>query len=421
MRFLAHSNKDRDEMLSAIGVKTIDDLYSDVPNNIKSSFNLPDGLVEHKVFDFFKSLSNKNISASDVDFFLGGGCYRHHIPASVDHIIQRAEFLTSYTPYQPEISQGTLACIFEYQSLICELTGMDVSNASLYDGATALVEAVLMSKRIKKKDRVLIANKINPDYLNVLESYIGKVNISLDKDDLDNISAIILQTPDFYGSPAIIDEYKKICSEIGALLIVVNTEILAFGLIKPPKEADIVVGDAQSLGVGMNFGGPHLGYFACKKQYLRQIPGRICGLTKDKDGQDGFVLTLNAREQHIRRAKATSNICSNQGLNMVAFTIHLALLGKSGFTKLAKLNHYRAQLLFKKLSSIKNINVINKSFFNEFVIELPCKASIFLDKMLEKNIMAGIEVSDNSVLVTVTELNNIDSIDNYVNNIKEIL
>jgi len=408
-------------MLSAIGVKSIDDLYSDVPNNINSNFNLPDGLVEHKVFDFFKSLSDKNISASDVDFFIGGGCYRHHIPASVDHIIQRAEFLTSYTPYQPEISQGTLTCIFEYQSLICELTGMDVSNASLYDGATALVEAVLMSKRIKKKDRVFIANNINPDYLNVLESYIGKENISLDKDDLDNISAIILQTPDFYGSPAIIDEYKKICSETGALLIIVNTEILAFGLIKPPKEADIVVGDAQSLGVGMNFGGPHLGYFACKKQYLRQIPGRICGLTKDKDGKDGFVLTLNAREQHIRRAKATSNICSNQGLNMVAFTIHLALLGKSGFTKLAKLNHYRAQLLFKKLSSIKNINVINKSFFNEFVIELPCKASIFLDKMLEKNIMAGIEVSDNSVLVTVTELNNIDSIDNYVNNIKEIL
>jgi glycine dehydrogenase subunit 1 len=420
MRFLAHSKKDRELMLNSIGVDRASSLYNDVPDEVNSIFNLPNGIVEHKIHSYFKELSSKNIDASMVSFFLGGGCYRHHIPASVDHIIQRAEFLTSYTPYQPEISQGTLTTIFEFQSLICELTSMDVSNASLYDGATALAEAALMSARINKKNKVYIANKLNPDYHNVLRSYIGNENIILNNID-NEISAIIVQLPDYYGSITDINYYRELCDKHDALLIVVNTEILAFGMIEAPFAADIVVGEAQSLGVGMNFGGPHLGYFTCKKEYLRQMPGRICGMTTDKDGNRGFVLTLNAREQHIRRSKATSNICSNQGLNMVAFTIHLSLLGKYGLKKLARLNHYRSVILYNKLKQINNIKILNDSFFNEFVIELPITAKSFLDQMLKNNIMAGIEVDKNKVLVTVTELNSEESLDNYAEHINRIL
>lgn len=409
-------------MLERIGVTSIEDLYEDAPKNLfNQKFDLPDNKSELEVVEHLTKLSKKNKSASDAAFFLGAGCYRHFIPAAVDHIIQRAEFLTSYTPYQPEISQGTLTVIFEYQSLICSLTGMEVSNASLYDGATALVEAVLMAKRInKKKQKIVVANDLNPQYYNILQTYLQDEEIATSV-EIDNICAIIVQSPDYYGTPHNIKKYRDICDAKGAMLIVVNTEIISYGLLPAPKEADIVVGEAQSLGVAMNFGGPHLGFFACKEKYVRQMPGRICGLTKDIDGNEGFVLTLNAREQHIRRQKATSNICSNQGLNMVAFTIHLALLGRNGLRKLARLNHHLASKLHQQLSKNSKIKVINKYFFNEFVIELPIAADIFLKKMLAKNIMAGVKIAENRVLLAVTEMNSQDDINYYCETVKEIL
>lgn len=422
MRYLPLANKDRKKMLDFIGVKDVYDLYTDIPKDaFAKEFNLPDNLTEQEVIKYFTKLSNKNTPAGETSFFLGGGCYRHFIPSAVDHIIQRAEFLTSYTPYQPEISQGTLAVIFEYQSLICSLTGMDIANASLYDGATAVVEAVLMAKRInKKKHNIVIANELNPDYERVLKTYLENEKVFHDL-DTDDVAAIIVQSPDFTGTPHSLAEYRKICDEKGALLIVVNSEIVSYGLLPAPVEADIVVGEAQSLGVSMNYGGPHLGYFACKEKYVRQIPGRICGLTTDAEGKEGYVLTLNAREQHIRRQKATSNICSNQGLNMVAFTIHLALLGRNGLKKLAKLNHYKAKTLRDKLAATGKVKLVNDKFFNEFVIEVPVNADEFLKKMLAENVMAGIKVSDNQVLVTATELNSNEDFDNYANALNKIL
>ena len=417
MRYFPLSDAARKEMLSFVGVEDIKDLYLDVPEKILNTaeFNLPHRFSEQEVYNYLKNLANLNIDASKVSFFLGAGCYRHYVPAAVDAIIQRAEYLTSYTPYQPEISQGTLQVIFEFQSMICELTGMEVSNASLYDGATSLVEAVLMARRInKKKQKIVILEELNPDYLRVLNSYLEGEKIYFQEDDIDkNTCCVIIQTPDFYGTPHNIKELRKLCDKYNIMLIVVNTEIISLGMLEPFKEADIVVGEASSLGVPMNFGGPHLGYLATKKQYVRQMPGRICGMSEDSNGKRGFVLTLNAREQHIRRDKATSNICSNQGLNVVAFTIHLALLGSNGLKKLAQLNHYKAQKLYNKLAEHSKVKIISKYFFNEFIYEV-ANADKFLSYMLKNNIMAGVKVSDNKILTTVTETNSEQDIDNFI-------
>ncbi len=421
MRYLALNAADRKKMLETVGVSGQEDLFIDVPNEAKNGkFNLPNGLTEQEVYKYFRELANKNTSADKVSFFLGGGCYRHYIPASVDHIIQRAEFLTSYTPYQPEISQGTLTVIFEFQSIICTITGMPVANASMYDGATALVEAVQMSQRVhKKRQKFHIANELNPEYGNVLKSYFESESFS---DELnEELSAIIVQLPDYHGQIAQLEKYRKICDETSAHLIVVNSEIVAFGLLPAPVQADIVVGDAQSIGVGLNFGGPHLGYFACQEKFVRQMPGRICGLTKDSMGKQSFVLTLNAREQHIRRHKATSNICSNQGLNAVAFTIHMSLLGKNGFKHLAKLNHNKAVKLYKALSNIAACKIEQQNFFNEFCYETALPAQQLLDNLLEQDIMGGIAVAPHKILVNVTELNSAEDIAKYATALEGIL
>ena len=413
-------------MLSSIGVEDVKDLYKDVPAEILNKdydFKLPQSLSEQEILSYFNRLSAKNLDASKVSFFLGGGCYRHYVPAVVDYIIQRSEFLTSYTPYQAEISQGTLQVIFEYQSMICNLTGMEVSNASLYDGATSVVEAVLMAKRInKKKKNVVILEKLNPDYENVLRTYLEGEEIFHNESDINQDSCcVIIQTPDFYGTPHDLTKIRKICDEHQALLIVVNSEIVSLGLLPSPKLADIVVGEAQSLGVSLNFGGPHLGYIATKKQYVRQLPGRICGVSNDTNGKRGFVLTLNAREQHIRREKATSNICSNQGLNMVAFTVHLALLGNNGLQKLAKINHYKAKSLFNIIKNHAAINMISQYFFNEFSYEVPMDADKFLKEMLKRNVMAGIKISDNRILTAVTDMNDQADIEKFKNALTEVI
>jgi glycine dehydrogenase subunit 1 len=423
VRYLPLTEESRNDMLSTIGVDKVSDLYKDIPKEDFCKFDLPKGKTEQEVVEYFKELSDKNVDGSKVASFLGGGCYRHFIPSSVDAIITRAEFLTSYTPYQPEISQGTLVTIFEFQTYICELTGMDVANASMYDGATSLVEAVLMAGRIqKKKNKYVIGNALNPDYERVLRTYLDKGEILEEGVDAicDETNAVIVSYPDFRGEVADLDEYRKICDEKGALLIVLNCEIVSLGLLQAPRQADIFVGEGQSLGVGLNYGGPHLGIFACKEKYTRQMPGRICGETTDVDGKRGFVLTLNAREQHIRRSKATSNICSNQGLNVVAFTVHLSLLGKNGLEKLAKLNHYKTKQLALKLSGVKGIKVLNETYFNEFVIDLE-NSDGFLEFMKKAQVFAGVKIDDNRVLVAVTELNSNEDLDLYIRKAKEFL
>ncbi|MDX2082394.1 MAG: aminomethyl-transferring glycine dehydrogenase subunit GcvPA [Rickettsiales bacterium] len=424
MRYLALTENDRQEMLKTIGVSDIDQLYDavDVESLLKKPIaNLPNHLGEIEVENILKSYAAKNRPASAGAFFLGAGCYKHHIPATVDHLIQRSEFLTSYTPYQPEISQGTLAVIFQFQSIIALLTGMEVANASMYDGATATAESCLMALRIKS-DRKNIATfgNIHPDYLEVTKTSLNLNNAKLLENVDESCAAMIVQYPDFFGEIPDLDEVRKKCDAAGALMIVINNEILALGLLQPPKQADIVVGEASSLGVGLNFGGPLLGFFACRKEFMRQLPGRICGATVDADGKAGYVLTLNAREQHIRREKATSNICSNQGLCATAFTIHASLLGEIGFKKLALINHKKACELADRLAKIPALKILNKNFFNEFTIEFDQDATLVNKKLLAKNIIGGFALK-NKMIIAVSELTSAQDMENFASELEKIL
>ncbi len=426
MRYLALTPNDQSEMLKKIGISHVDELYKDVDR--KSLLTAPiKGLENHQgeleVERRITSYAVKNRSASQGPFFLGAGCYRHHIPAAVDHLIQRSEFLTSYTPYQPEISQGTLATIFQFQSIIALLTGMEVANASMYDGATSLSEAFLMAMRVKRnRKKLCFANDVHPDYKEVCDTFLklaeGEI-VDLAKID-ENTAAIAVQYPDFYGNIPNLDEYRAKADKVGAMLIVVVNEIVSLGLLDAPKQADIVVGEASSLGVGLNFGGPLLGFFACKKENVRQMPGRLCGETVDQDGKPGYVLTLNAREQHIRRAKATSNICSNQGLCATAFTIHTSLLGEIGMKKLALLNHKKACDFADKISKIKGVKVLNDSFFNEFTIELTKDAKEVNKKLLEKNIIGGFAVGK-KMIIAVSELTSESDMSEFAQELEKIL
>ena len=424
MRYLALTENDRKKMLTDIGVSSVNDLYNSVPNHFllkKPIDGLPNHQGEIEVEKILNELAKKNRPASQGSFFLGAGCYKHHIPSAVDHLIQRSEFLTSYTPYQPEISQGTLAVIFQFQSIISLLTGMQVANASMYDGATSLAEACLMSLRIKNsRKNVAVHGNIHPDYLEVCKTFLDLNQAKLVSNIDDSCSAVVVQYPDFYGNIIDLNEVRKKCDDSGALMIVVVNEILALGLLEPPSQADIVVGEASSLGVGLNFGGPLLGYFACKKEFVRQMPGRICGATVDMDGKHGYVLTLNAREQHIRRDKATSNICSNQGLCATAFTIHTSLLGEIGFKKLAQINHHRAGFAFDELSKVKGLKVLNENFFNEFTIEFTKNAQEINQKLLAKNIIGGYCIG-NKMILAFTELSSEEEIKNLAKEFGNIL
>ncbi|PZQ44847.1 MAG: aminomethyl-transferring glycine dehydrogenase subunit GcvPA [Micavibrio aeruginosavorus] len=411
MRYLPLTAANRKEMLQAIGAQSVDDLYADVP---KSAFmeglaNLPAHQGEIEVERKLASYANQNLSAADAPFFLGAGCYNHHIPATVDYIIQRSEFLTAYTPYQPEIAQGTLQVIFEFQSMISLLTGQDVANASMYDGATSLAEAALMAIRLTKRNKVVLGTPLHPYYEEVLDAYLSNSNIgeAVQGDAADQQTAcVIMQSPDFFGNVHAYDQWRKKCDESGALLIVVINEILSLGLLPAPAEADIVCGEAQSIGIPMAFGGPHLGFFACREKYIRQMPGRLCGETVDADGKRGFVLTLSTREQHIRREKATSNICTNQGLCALAFTVHMALLGEDGFKRLAQLNHERACALADALTEIPSLEIENSSFFNELHVILPQEISAqhIVENLADKGIVAGLPTQRNGLLLAATEL-----------------
>lgn len=424
MRYLALTEKDRQEMLAAIGVSNIDQLYDTVESQFllkKPIENLPNHQGEIEVEKILASLAEKNRPASKGPFFLGAGCYKHHIPSAVDHLIQRSEFLTSYTPYQPEISQGTLAVIFQFQSIIALLTGMEIANASMYDGATSLSEACLMALRIKsERKNIAVLGNIHPDYLEVSKTSLD-LNSSKFVSTIDeSCAAVVVQYPDFYGEIGNLNEVRAKCDAVGALMIVVVSEILSLGLLEAPKQADIVIGEASSIGVGLNFGGPLLGFFACRKEFVRQMPGRICGATVDADGKPGYVLTLSAREQHIRREKATSNICSNQGLCATAFTIHASLLGEIGFKQLALINHKKSCDLADELQKVKGVKILNQNFFNEFSVELSKDASEVNKKLLAKNIVGGF-AQGNKMILAVNELTSQNDIKSLALALSEIL
>ncbi|MCK5374010.1 MAG: aminomethyl-transferring glycine dehydrogenase subunit GcvPA [Alphaproteobacteria bacterium] len=427
MRYLPQTADARQKMLDVIGVKTIDELFCDIPKGafIDGMADLPAHKGEIEVEREMAAMAGKNMDASSVPFFLGGGVYNHHIPASVDYIIQRSEFLTAYTPYQPEIAQGTLQAIFEYQTYIARLTGQDVANASLYDGSTACAEAALMAMRITKRKKVAIGSALNPEYRKVLETYLHNLDDrEIMEGEPDNETAcLIVQSPDFFGNIHKYDKYRKLCDEAGALLIVVITEVVSLGLLPVPAMADIVCGDGQSISVPMSFGGPHLGFFACKEKYIRQMPGRLCGMTEDADGRRGFVLTLSTREQHIRRDKATSNICTNQGLCALSFAAHMSLLGETGFKTLARLNHEAACKLADSLEKVKGVRVVNEAFFNEFVVELPdgTDASIVLEDLVTCGIIGGLALDEGRLLVTATELTTDNDIKIFAETLAEVL
>jgi glycine dehydrogenase subunit 1 len=410
MRYLPLTPRDRGEMLKRIGVPSIDALFAEVPPTARldSLVDLPRGMGEIEVERTIAQLAARNVAAGSVPFFVGGGVYRHHIPAAVDHLIQRGEFLTSYTPYQPEVSQGTLQYLFEFQTQVALLTGMEVANASLYDGATACAEAVMMANRVTGRKRALLSGGLHPHYREVCETYARFVGFELAAQDPapgqdENLSrlvdghtsCVVVQNPDFWGELHDWSALARACHDQGALLVVVVTEILSLGAMRAPGEmgADIVAAEGQSLGNALNFGGPHLGLFASRDKFVRQMPGRLVGQTVDVDGKRGWVLTLSTREQHIRRERATSNICTNSGLCALAFTIHLALLGEAGLTRLARLNHAAAIALAERVERVPGVGLVNRAFFNEFAVRLPCPAAPVVEALARKGILAGIPVS----------------------------
>ena len=408
--FLVHDDSTRAEMLESIGLRTIEDLFCQIPANARmSGLELANPLSEMECQKQIKALSKKN--NTDYVSFVGGGIYNKFIPAAISQVAGRFEFLTAYTPYQAEIAQGTLQVMYEFQTMMCRLTGMDIANATVYDGASACAEAILMAVRIAKKNRVLVSEKLNPEYLKVVKTYTWANGIEVEyfneiPQNTADYAAVLIQTPDYYGEIA----------EVSAVdcLLIVCCDISTLSILKPPCEygADIVAADIQTLGMPMSFGGPHAGILACKEKYMRQLPGRLAGRTVDKDGNQAFTLTIQTREQHIKREKATSNICSNQALMGLWATLYLSLLGEKGFRQAGYLSAKNAHNLSAKLSQ-KGIKTLNKNFFNEFVIEVE-DADKFLIKLKSANIIGGIRLDKQKILVAATEMNTDEEIDLYV-------
>ena len=425
-------------MLARIGAPSIDALISGIPAPLRLGrpLALPAALSEMELAAEVEALAEENRTARSMSCFLGAGAYRHYVPAAVDALISRAEFFTSYTPYQPEVAQGTLQAIYEYQTLVCRLTGMEVANASLYDGASSLAEAVLMAHRIVSRRRVLVARSVHPDYRRVLATYLANMDLEIVEigfgadgrvDDAELASAcdartlaVCVQSPNFLGVIERLDRLCRVAAGGGALSVAVVAEPFSLGLLKPPGEqgADVVCGEGQSFGNPLSFGGPYLGLFATREKYLRQIPGRLVGEALDVDGRRGFVLTLSTREQHIRRGKATSNICTNQGLCALAASIHLALLGPGGLAQVARLNHARAEYAKETLSRVRGCRpYFSGPTFNEFVLEVPGDASAVRDRLLAQGILAGLPLEDaypeleHALLVCATEMTTTAQID----------
>ncbi|MCH7629272.1 MAG: aminomethyl-transferring glycine dehydrogenase subunit GcvPA [Proteobacteria bacterium] len=451
MRYLPLNDADRAAMLDVVGAGSIDDLFVDVPAEARLAGPVP-GLPMHAsemaVERHMARLSAQSLTAGQAPFFLGAGAYRHHVPASVDHLIQRGEFLTAYTPYQPEIAQGTLQVLFEFQTQVARLFGTDVANASLYDGSTACWEAVTMAGRITKRKKAVFSGGVHPHYVetartmakftgDTLVTRLPELLAASDDDaviaDIDGeTSCVVVQYPDILGRIPDLAKIAGAAQAKGALLIAVVTEPVALGLLESPGTlgADIVVGEGQSLGVGLQFGGPYLGLFGCREKYLRQMPGRLCGETLDADGKRGFVLTLSTREQHIRREKATSNICTNSGLCALAFSIHLTLLGGKGLEEMAKHSRVRAAQTAQALSKVAGVSVVNASYFNEFAVVLPRDARDVVRELADKGVLGGVSLGRlypgadglaNGLLVTATECTTTEDIEALVNALEEVL
>lgn len=434
MDFIPNTDSQREEMLKAIGVSSIQELFKDIPEValLKEMVNIPEGRCELEVKKELISLSNKN--KTDNILFLGAGCYNHFIPSIVSHLTGRTEFYTAYTPYQAEINQGSLQALFEFQTLICQITGMDVANASMYDGASALAEGSIMAANITKRDEILASATIHPDYKEVIRTYAmakgftvkeiafdetkGITGVEHLKEIISNKTAgVMIQNPNFFGNIEDLDGIEQVVHEKDALLIVCVVEPTSLGILKSPGDynADIVVGEGQSLGISMNFGGPFLGFMATKERYLRQLPGRLVGETKDTCGNKGYILTLQAREQHIRREKASSNICTSQALCAITATIYLSALGKIGFRRLAELNLQKAHYAYKQICELGFKPRFNSHFYNEFVIEFD-NAKKINEELLNNGIIGGLDLGiyyDNlkdCILFCVTEVNSREDI-----------
>lgn len=409
--FLVHTDEVKREMLESINASSVEDLFRQIPQKARmEKLGFENPLSEMEVQKRIKSLAKKN--NADYATFLGAGAYNKFIPACISQVANRFEFLTAYTPYQPEISQGTLQVMYEFQTMICRITGMDISNATMYDAASACAEAVLMAVRISKKNKVLVSQNLNPEYIDVIKTYCWANEIELNlfdelPEDTKDYACVLIQNPDFYGE--ITEITKPDC------LLAVCVEISSLGILKPPSDADIVVGDIQTLGIPMEFGGPHAGFIACKEKFMRQIPGRLAGRTVDADGNPAYCLTIQTREQHIKREKATSNICSNQALMGLCATLYLTLLGEEGFRQASYLSAKRAHQLSEKLAE-KGIKTLNKQFFNEFVIEVK-DADNLLSKLKENGIIGGMKLDDRKILVAATEMNTDEDIQAYVKSI----
>lgn len=449
MRYLPLTTDDREDMFAKIGVSTVDDLFKDVPDfAMNADIDLPNHKSEMEVERHLGRLAAQNMVAGTVPFFVGAGAYRHHVPATVDHMIQRGEFLTAYTPYQPEIAQGTLQVLYEFQTQVAELTGMDVANASMYDGSTACGEAVMMACRATRRRRAVIAGSVHGQYRDVVATvtqYTDEEMVFLapkpadSKAELqdvidaidDKTACVVVQNPNAFGHVMDLSDLADAAHAVKALMVVVVTEVVSLGAIKSPGEmgADIVVGEGQGIGNGLNYGGPYLGLFATNQKYVRQMPGRLCGETVDAEGERGFVLTLSTREQHIRREKATSNICTNSGLCALAFSIHMSLLGEKGIRDLAMLNHRKATQLKAALAAVDGVEVLNDTFFNEMSVKLTKNANDVVELLATKDILAGVAASrlypgaglDDVLIVAITEMVTDEDITALTTGLKEIL
>ena len=447
MRYIPNSPEERTEMLEAIGLTSAEQLFDSIPQELRLQrpLNTPAALSEIELLDKFERLGQQNAAARRASF-LGGGAYSHYIPTIVDHIISRSEFFTAYTPYQPEISQGTLQTIFEFQTLVCQLTGMEVANASMYDGSTALAEAVLMAERVTRRSKVITSASVHPQYLEVVKTYVQHAGIDLDVTDFDQktglagaelaealddqTAALVVQSPNFFGCVEDLTALADAAHAKGALLVVAVTEAMSLGLLKSPGAcgADIVVAEGQSFGVPLSFGGPYVGLFATRDKYARQIPGRLVGEAYDKKGRRGFVLTLATREQHIRREKATSNICTNEGLIALAATVYLETMGRRGIQEAAHQCLQKAAYAARQIKTLKGFSLpFTGPFFNEFVVRAPLNSAELLSRLAkEKGIEGGIALSrffsnkENEFLVCVTETNTREQIDALVAALSEL-
>jgi len=443
MRYIPNSPEERAEMLATIGLNSAEELFRSIPSDVRlqRALNVTEPLAESEVIASLETMAAKNTGATKSSF-IGAGVYAHYSPTVVDHLIQRSEFFTSYTPYQPEISQGTLQYIFEFQTLICQLTGMEVANASMYDGSTATAEAYLMARRVTRRDKIVVGRSVHPEYREVARTYSKHndseiVEIGYDETGRitglealdDKTAALVVQSPNFFGCIEDLKALADAAHAVGALFVVVVTEAISFGLLRSPGVcgADIVVGEGQSFGIPMSFGGPHVGLFATQEKYVRQMPGRLCGIAYDKNGKRGFVLTLSTREQHIRREKATSNICTNQGLIALAATIYMETMGKRGLQEVAAQNAQKAAYSAKQIASVDGFSLpFSAPHFNEFVVRGPRPAVEILERLRTENgVLGGLALSkyfdghDNDFLVTVTELNSKQQIDALTNALKK--